>query len=126
MSWTGTWKNQYGSVVEISSATNGRIGGLFRTALEDSAFYGQNVPIAGVYNGNCISFAAAGRGPTGDVVVSYAGLLRERKLETVWYLVADAALRADGEGQAARIEPLNWWRAVSTNTDTFERVGEDG
>src|SRR5689334_19321512 len=72
MSWVGTWKNQYGSTLEITNDADGRIFGEFRTALEDSGFYGQTVAVVGVHRGNCISFGSAGTSATGDRVVSYA------------------------------------------------------
>jgi len=122
MSWVGTWKNQYGSTLEITSDADGRISGEFRTALEDSGFYGQAVAVVGVHQGNCISFGSAGTSPTGDRVVSYAGLLRNGKMETVWFVVADMALGAPREGEPAKLKRLNWWRSVTTNVDTFERV----
>ena len=48
---------------------------------------------------------------------------RDGKLETLWFVVADAALGASGEGEPATIHKTNWWRAISTSADTFERVG---
>jgi avidin family protein len=122
MSWTGKWRNQFGSIVDITSDANGRIEGSFRTALEDSGFYGQTVPILGFHQGNCIGFVSVGSSPTGDRVVSYTGLLRHGKMETSWLVVADQGLSASREGEPARLQPLNWWRAVTTNVDTFERV----
>ncbi|MGX1108378.1 MULTISPECIES: avidin/streptavidin family protein [Bradyrhizobium] len=71
MTWVGRWKNQYGSIVEITSEANGRIEGTFRTALADSGFYGQTVAIVGVHQGNCIGFSSVGSSATGDRVVSY-------------------------------------------------------
>lgn len=56
------------------------------------------------------------------MVVTYTGLLRGGKLETLWYVVADAALAASAEGEPARARKLNWWRSVTTSADTFERV----
>jgi hypothetical protein len=123
MSWIGRWKNQFGSVVEITREAGGTIEGTFRTALEDSGFYGQTVPISGVHQGNCIGFSAASTSPTGDRVVSYTGLLREGKMETAWFVVSDKTLSAGKEGEPARLQPVNWWRAVVVNVDTFERVG---
>jgi len=120
--WKGKWRNQYGSVVEITDDANGKIEGTFRTALEDSSFFGQEVQIAGVCQGDCISFAAGGRGPAGDVVVSYTGMLREARMETLWFVVADAALSARREGEPATIRKLNWWRSVTTSANTFERI----
>jgi hypothetical protein len=42
MTWVGTWKNEYGSLLKITSDENGNIEGWFRTALPDSGFYGQS------------------------------------------------------------------------------------
>jgi hypothetical protein len=122
MSWVGTWQNQYGSTLEITSEADGRILGEFRTALEDSGFYSQSVAVVGVHQGNCISFGSAGTSVTGDRVVSNAGLLRDGKMETAWFVVSDMALSATREGEPARLKRLNWWRSVTTNIDTFERV----
>ena len=106
MDWRGTWVNQYGSVVRIEDDAAGRISGTFETALEDSGFYGEIVPIVGVASGHCISFASACKGKAGDMAVAYTGLLREGRLETAWHYVAD---------------DRPWWKAVITNTNTFER-----
>lgn len=122
MTWVGRWKNQYGSIVEITSEANGRIEGTFRTALADSGFYGQTVAIVGVHQGNCIGFSSVGSSATGDRVVSYTGLLRDQKIETAWLVVSDKALVAAREGEAAALKSVNWWRAVTTNVDTFERT----
>ncbi|OKO72222.1 avidin/streptavidin family protein [Bradyrhizobium sp. NAS96.2] len=122
MTWVGKWQNQYGSIVEITSEADGRIEGTFRTALADSGFYGQTVPIVGLHQGNCIGFSSVGSSAAGDRVVSYAGLLRDGKMETAWFVVSDKALVAAGEGEPATLKPLNWWRAVTTSIDTFERV----
>ena len=72
MTWVGTWKNEYGSLLKITSDENGNIEGWFRTALPDSGFYGQTVAIRGVARGNCIGFSSVGSSPTGDRVVSIA------------------------------------------------------
>jgi len=96
--------------------------GTFRTALEDSGFFGQEIAIIGVHAGACISLSGGGRTVAGDAVVSYTGLLRDGRMETLWYVATDAALTARKEGEPASIRKLNWWRAVSTNADTFDRV----
>jgi hypothetical protein len=41
MNWIGKWKNQYGSILEISDDSDNRIVGTFRIALEDSGFFGR-------------------------------------------------------------------------------------
>jgi hypothetical protein len=43
-------------------------------------------------------------------------------METMWFVVADSAIKAPEEGAPGRIEKLNWWRSIITNADTFERV----
>jgi hypothetical protein len=122
MTWVGKWRNQFGSIVEITSEADGRIEGSFKTALPDSGFFGQTVPIAGVHQGNCIAFSSAAGSPTGDRVVSYTGLLRNEKMETAWFVVSDKSLSAKQPGQPAELKSTNWWRAVSTNVDTFEKL----
>jgi len=128
MSWKGTWTNQYGSRLRITDDTDHRIVGSFRTALEDSGFHGQDVPMVGCHQGDCISFAGGGKTPAGDALVSFTGLLRNGKIETLWFVVADAALKAPHAGSPARMEKLNWWRSMSTSADTFQRAvaADDG
>jgi hypothetical protein len=106
MNWIGTWRNQYGSVVTITSATEGRLGGTFRTAIKSSPFFGADVDIAGVYAGVTICFSSA-VGVRDGYVVSYTGKLENDRLEKMWFVVA-------GE--------QDWWASVTTNHDTFERV----
>jgi hypothetical protein len=122
MNWKGKWRNQYGSTVDITDDANHRIAGMFKTALRDSGFYGQEVPVVGIHQGDCISFVAGGKTPAGDAAVSYTGLVRDGKMETMWFVVADATIKAPEEGAPGRIEKLNWWRSITTNADTFERV----
>jgi hypothetical protein len=123
MTWLGRWRNQYGSILTITDDTDHRITGTFRTALEDSGFYGQDIPVVGFHQGNCIGLAAGGKAKAGDAVVTYTGLLRNGKIETLWFVAADAALSAAKEGEPATAKKLNWWRAMTTSADTFERVG---
>ena len=122
MNWKGKWRNQYGSTVDITDDANHRIAGTFKTALRDSGFYGQEIPVVGIHQGDCISFAGGGVTPAGDGLVSYTGLLRDGKMETLWFVVADAALKAPKEGAPATRRKLPWWRSMSTSADTFERI----
>lgn len=121
MGWLGTWRNQYGSVVEITDDAGHAIKGVFRTALKDSGFYGQDVEVSGVHRGDCISFAGTGATPAGDMVVSYIGLLRDGRMETLWYVAADSVLTPPSDGAAAALKKTPWWRAMMTGADTFER-----
>jgi hypothetical protein len=122
MSWLGKWRNQYGSILEITDESNHRITGTFRTALEDSGFFGQEIPVVGYHQGDCIGLAGGGHAPAGDMIVTYTGMLREGRLETLWYVVADAAVSAKAEGERATVRKLGWWRSVTTNADAFERA----
>ena len=122
MTWKGKWRNQYGSIVDITDDANRRISGTFKTALRDSGFYGQEIPVVGIHQGDCISFVAGGETAAGDAAVSYTGLLRDGKMETMWFVVVDSEIRAPTEGASGKKEKLNWWRSISTNADTFERV----
>ena len=122
MTWKGKWQNQYGSVVNITDDANRRISGTFRTALTDSGFYGQEIPIAGIHQGDCISFVAGGETAAGDAAVSYTGLLRDGNMETMWFVVTDSVIKTPTEVAPGLREKLSWWRAISTNADTFVRV----
>jgi Avidin family len=122
MSWIGIWRNQYGSVVEITDDSNGQIRSTFRTVLDDSSFHGKTVPIYGAAHGDVIGFTAAAEGSVGPAAVSYTGLLRDGKLETLWHTVADSTLTAEHEGAPAKRKRIGAWRAFGTSLDTFERT----
>lgn len=122
MNWLGKWQNQYGSVLEITEVAGHKITGQFKTALTDSGFYGQAIEMTGYVQGNCVGLSGGGKTAAGDMLVTYTGLLRGGELETLWYVVADAALVASKEGQPTQIRENNWWRAITTNADTFELI----
>lgn len=105
MSWKGKWRNQYGSILEITDDADNRIVGSFGTALNDSGFRGQTITMLEVHQGDCISVSGDGRTPAGDAVVCYTGLLRAGKIEALWFVCADAAIKAE-VGQPGRIEKL--------------------
>ncbi len=77
-----------------------------------------------MHYGDCIGLTAGGRARFGDMVVTYTGLLREGRLETLWYVVADTVLSAEREGAPAETRKLNWWRSMTTNADTLVRVAK--
>ncbi len=119
MTWIGTWKNQYGSLLTITDEAEGRIAGTFRTALRDSSFFGEEVAVAGIHHGDCINFAFAATGCAGDSLASFTGLHRNGRIETMWFVVSDAIGVSDGPTET---EKRSWPHAVTTNADTFERV----
>src|ERR1700753_1150051 len=121
MDLIGKWQNQYGSVLEIVDDIDHKVTGIFKTALTDSGFYGKEVEVTGYHQGNCIGLAGGERTTVGGMIVTYTVLCRNGNLKVLWYVVADASITAEGEGQRAHIKENNWWRAMSTNADTFER-----
>jgi len=66
-----------------------------------------------VYNDILIGVTCTG----GNHVVTYAGMLYNGKMETVWHVVT-----AKTENDAAKTKMLAWWESVKTNVDTFERI----
>ena len=73
MNWKGKWCNQYGSIVTIVDDADQRISGTFKTALKDSGFDSQEIPVVGLHQGDCISFVGAGQTAAGNAAVWYTG-----------------------------------------------------
>jgi hypothetical protein len=117
MTWVGTWRNQYGSVLKITGDGDGLIKGSFKTALRDSSFFGHELPVTGIRFEDCITFAfgLTGEGPTS--ICSFTGMLRDNKLQTIWHVVTSATL-----GDGGTIRKVGWAHSVHTNVDTFQRV----
>lgn len=111
--WIGQWKNQYGSILTIESETDGRINGSFKSAVDPSV---KESIIIGVYINDLISFSAVGEG-VGQKIASWTGILREGRMETMWHVVANEKLDADGTKKPAGI-----WEAFVTGSDIFERA----
>ena len=120
MAWTGSWRNQYGSRLEITDESNGRIAGWFRSEV-DGRIAGHEIAIAGVHQDNLISFVLNGA-PYTKFVVSWTGLLHEGRIETLFNLVAGERLTAEAEGSPARNKPLEPFEATTTGADFFERI----
>lgn len=91
----------------ITNDANHRLVGTFSTALEDSGFFGETVPIVGVHQGDCVSFTFARGGRSGDTICSFTGVLQDGRIQTLWHVVRDT---------------VPWPHAAQTNADTFERI----
>jgi hypothetical protein len=50
--WKGKWRNQYGSILTIIDDSDHRLTGTFQTALPDSGFHDQSIPMIGFHQGN--------------------------------------------------------------------------
>lgn len=122
MEWVGTWRNEHGSVIAIDRVEGGVIHGRFTTALASSALHGQTVPLTGLARGPLLSVVAGGSGGAGDVLVAYTGRIVDGRLKTLWHMIGDHVLTAGAEGAPAERVPLEWWRAITTSADTFERI----
>lgn len=120
MMWTGSWRNQYGSRLEITDESNGHIAGWFRSEVDDR-IKGHEIAIVGVHQGNLISFMLNGA-PYTKFVVSWTGLLHEGRIETLFTLVASERLTAQTEGSPARNRSLRPFEATTTGADLFERI----
>jgi hypothetical protein len=121
-SWIGEWHNQYGTTLMITDDADQRLTGTFRTALGDSGFAGDEAQIIGLHLGDCIHFAFSRSGPTGDTMASFTGLLREGRMETLWHVISDSAVKSPQPGQPPELMRLPWAHAALTNADTFERT----
>jgi hypothetical protein len=102
MNWIGKWKNQYGSVLDITRQENGRLEGTFESAVDETT-KGQQLLFTGVYKDHLMAGSCSG----GNHVVTYAGMFYNGKMETAWHVVTS---------------DVDWWKSVKTNVDTFERV----
>jgi hypothetical protein len=120
MTWIGSWRNQYGSVLEITDEANGRIEGRFRSAV-DRRIKGQSVAVVGVHQDDLISLMFNGA-PHANFVVAWTGLLRDGRIETLFHSVTGERLTAEAEGSPARNKSLGIWEAISTGADSFERI----
>jgi hypothetical protein len=120
MTWIGSWRNQYGSVLEITEESNGRIEGRFQSAV-DGRIKGKQVAVVGVHQGDLISFIFNGA-PYASFVVAWTGLLRDGRIQTLFHSVASEKLTAEAEGSPARNKSLGTWEAISTGGDVFERI----
>jgi hypothetical protein len=104
MNWIGSWKNQYGSVLEITKQEGDKLEGTFESAV-DKTTHGQKLEVCGYCNENLIAVTCTG----GDHVVSYTGMFYQGKMETAWHVVTAGN---------------DWWASVKTNVDTFEKISE--
>lgn len=120
MTWIGSWRNQDGSVREITDESNERIEGHFRSEV-DGGIKGHEVAVAGVHQDDLISFMSTAA-PHAQFVVAWTGLLRNGRIETLFHLVTSERLTAEAEGAPARNKSLGTFEAISTGAGSFERI----
>lgn len=116
VTWTGSWKNQYGSVLEITSHEDGTIAGWFTSAV-DGGIKGERTRVTGFHLGDLVAFCLAG----GPIVAAWTGVLRGDRLETLWHVAASERPAAPREGVPAVTRRLDVFEAFTTGADTFVR-----
>jgi avidin family protein len=111
--FSGHWRNQRGSSIELAVDDRGRVSGTFRTGvgvpLPEESF-----PLCGIAQGDLIAFSV-GFG-VHESVTAWAGQHtiakgRER-IETLWHLARN--IGDEDEDRAL-------WAAILSGADTFER-----
>lgn len=118
MNWVGKWKNQHGSVLEITSDARGQIAGTYHTKVGKG---GPNAVVRGIYNGDMIAFMVSWT-PDSESITAWTGLRRGKSLHTLWHLVSSTTLDAKDEGAPAVRRDVKPWEAFNTNADVFKLV----
>jgi len=111
--FSGHWRNQRGSSIELTVDDRGRVGGSFRTAVGVPS-PNESFPLCGFAEGDLIAFSVSFG--VYESVTAWAGQHtivggRER-IETLWHLARNIA---------DQDEDRALWSAVLTGADTFER-----
>ncbi len=117
MNWVGFWRNQYGSILEISGQADGRIEGWFTSAV-DGRIKDHKTRIIGLHRVDLISFSIA----EDPIVAAWTGILRNECIETLWHVAMSSRLTAAVEGSPAARKRLDMFEAITTGADTFTRI----
>ncbi|WP_394824464.1 avidin/streptavidin family protein [Pendulispora albinea] len=117
MNWTGTWKNQYGSILDITSDEGGNIAGWFTSAV-DGGIKDARIRVSGFHAADRLTFCLAG----GPIVAAWTGLLRHDRLETLWHVAASERRTGPVEEAGAANRQLDIFEAFTTGADTFIRI----
>jgi Avidin family len=111
--FSGRWRNQRGSSIELAVDDRGHVSGTFQTAVGTPSPQ-ESFPLCGIAQGDLIAFSV-GFG-VHESVTGWAGQHtivggRER-IETLWHLARNIA--DEDEDRAL-------WSAILTGSDSFER-----
>jgi hypothetical protein len=111
--FSGHWKNQRGSSIELAVDGDGRVSGTFRTAV-GTPYPSESFPLCGVVAGDLIAFSVSFG--VHESVTAWAGQHtvaggRER-IETLWHLARNVP---DAD------EERGLWAAILAGADVFER-----
>jgi len=111
--FSGGWRNERGSRLELSVDERGRVGGTFRTAV-GTPFPDETFPVCGFVTGDLIAFSVSFG--VHESVTAWAGQHtvaggRER-IETLWHLARNIPDEDEARGL---------WGAILAGADVFER-----
>lgn len=112
--FTGKWKNNLGSEMELEALTNGRVKGIYRTGVGQPAPT-EEFELVGFASGDLLSFTV-NFGKYGSLTAWAGQHTVENKVEriyTLWHLARNVK---DAE------EPKELWGAILAGANTFERA----
>jgi hypothetical protein len=117
----GRWVNQNGSTLVIDAVEDGHIIGRFESK-KGRAAKGVEYPVAGLQNGELVSFLVSFDSPSENLhaITSFAGRWESasdgiQRIHTTWVLSRQFE---DSEMQ----KPTHVWNTFLTNSDVFTRV----
>ncbi len=122
MDLEGSWENQNGSLLVVEAADGESFSGRFHSR-KGRAARGTYFPVAGLRNGEVISFAVSFSSPGNNLgsITTFSGRLSTDRgvdrIHTMWIL----ARQFEDE---AMTKPTQPWNTFLTNSDVFTRVGE--
>jgi hypothetical protein len=114
VNFTGKWKNELGSSMEIIVNTNGQVRGIYKTAVGNPTNM-EEFEINGVATGDLISFSA-NFGKYGSLT-SWTGQYTKTKagdtIQTMWHL----AVNFEDQEEEKKL-----WSGIWTGSNTFVRA----
>jgi hypothetical protein len=111
--FSGAWRNQRGSSLELRVDERGLVGGTFRTAVGVPTSQ-EHFPVCGFVQGDLIAFTVSFA--PHDSVTAWVGqhtVIRGReRIETLWHLAKDIPDEEEERGL---------WAGILAGADAFER-----
>ena len=102
----GTWSNQLGSKMTITSVEEGNVQGSYETSVSASGCAKGTFPLVGRANLPSIGFVVSW--PKCSSVTAWSGQLQNEQLVTTWVLTSQTV-------------PKNNWQSTTVNQDIFTK-----
>jgi len=111
----GTWSNELGSSMEITTATGRNFSGIYTSLVSMPGGPPVTGAMAGVYAGDTISFVV-NWGPVFHSTSAWTGLIladeaQRLHLHTLWNVVESPG------------DPNKWWECILAGSDRFWKLG---